>query len=46
MGFVIQAAVRQGGGRPSYRVYSGRADNTAGGRLGANAAVKGISDTA
>jgi hypothetical protein len=43
---VIQAAVRQGGGRPSYLAYSGRADNAAGGSLGANAAVVGLQDTA
>ena len=46
MAFVIQAVVRQGGGRPSYRAYSGRADNTAGGRLGAKATVEGFGDTA
>jgi hypothetical protein len=46
MAFVIQPAVRQGGGRPSYRVYSGRADNAAGGRPGADAAVMGVQDTA
>ena len=46
MAFVIQAVVRQGGGRPSYRAYSGRTDNAAGGRLGANAAVMGLQDTA
>ena len=41
MGFVIRAVVRQGGGRPSYRAYSGRSDNAAGGRLGAKTAVGG-----
>ena len=46
MGFAIQAAVRQGGGRPSYRAYSGRSDNAAGGRLGAKTAVGGLQDTA
>ena len=46
MGFVIQLVVRQGGGRPSYRAYSGRADNAAGGRLGANTAIVGFEDTA
>jgi len=46
MAFVIQPAVRQGGGRPSYRAYSGRADNAAGDRLGADAAVMGLQDTA
>ena len=46
MGFVIQAAVRQGGGRPSHRVYSGRSDNAAGGWLGAKIAVGGLPDTA
>ena len=46
MGFVIQAVVRQGGGRPSYRAYSGRADNAAGGRLGVNAAVSGFPNMA
>jgi hypothetical protein len=45
MGFVVQAADRQGGGRPSYRAYSGRADNPAGGRLGAKTAVAGFRDT-
>ena len=43
---MIQAVVRQGGGRPSYRVYSGRTDNAVGGRLGANAAVVGFLDMA
>jgi hypothetical protein len=38
MGFVIRAVVRQGGGRPSYRAYSGRTDNAAGGRPGAKTA--------
>ena len=46
MGFVIQAAVRQGVGRPSYRAYSGRVDNAAGGRLGAKTAIVGSRDTA
>ena len=46
MVFVIQQAARQGGRRPSYRAYSGRADNAAGGRLGADAAVVGLQDTA
>ena len=46
MGFVIQTVVRQGGGRASYRVYSGRADNAAGGCLGAKTAVMGLQDTA
>ena len=46
MAFVIQAVVRQGGGRPSYRAYSGRADNAAGARLGAKAAVVGFPNTA
>jgi hypothetical protein len=46
MGFVIQAVVRQGGGRPSYRAYSGRTDNAADGRLGATTAVGGLQDTA
>jgi hypothetical protein len=45
MGFVIQPVVRQGGGRPSYRVYSGRGDNAAGGRLSAKTAVEGLQDT-
>ena len=45
MGFVIQAVVRQGGGRPSYRAYSGRADNAARGRLGAKIAIVGLRDT-
>jgi len=44
MGFVIQTVVRQGGGRPSYRAYSGRADNAAGGRLGAKSAIVGSQD--
>jgi hypothetical protein len=46
MAFVIQVVVRQGGGRPSYRAYSGRAGNAAGGRLGAKGAVEGCGDTA
>jgi len=46
MGFAIQAVVRQGIGRPSYRVSSGRADNAAGGRLGAKSAIVGLRDTA
>jgi hypothetical protein len=46
VGFVIQAVVRQGGGRSSYRAYSGRADNAAGGRLGAKSAIMGLRDTA
>ena len=46
MGFVIQAVRRQGGGRPPYRAYSGRADNAARGRLGAKVAVGGLRDTA
>ena len=41
MAFVIQPAVR-----PSYRAYSGRADNAAGDRLAADAAVMGLQDTA
>ena len=43
---MIQEVVRQGEGRPSYRAYSGRADNAAGGRLGAKAAVVGCRDAA
>jgi hypothetical protein len=46
MGFVIQPVVRQGGGRPSYRPYSGRADNAVGGRLGAKTAVTDLQDMA
>ena len=46
MGFVIRAVVRRGGGRPSYRAYSGRADNEAGGRPGAKTAIGGLRDTA
>ena len=46
MAFVIQPAVRQGGGRPSYRAYSGRTDNAAGGRPGAKTAIGGLRDTA
>jgi hypothetical protein len=46
MGFVIQPVVRQGGVRPSYRVYSGRSDNAAGGRMDAKTAVGGIQNTA
>jgi hypothetical protein len=46
MAFVIQPVVRQGGVRPSYRVVLGSADNAAGGRLGADAAVVGFRDTA
>ena len=46
MGFVIQPAVRQGGGRPSYRAYSGRANNAAGGWLGAKTAVTDLQDAA
>jgi len=46
MGFVIQAVRRQGGGRPSYRACSGRADNAARGRLGAKVAVGGLRETA
>ena len=45
MAFVIQPAARQGGGRPSYRAYSGRADNAAGDQ-DADAAVMGLQDTA
>ena len=43
---MIQAVVRQGGGRPSYRAYSGRADNAGGGRPGANTAIVGFEDMA
>jgi hypothetical protein len=46
MGSTIQAVVRQGVGRPSYRAYSGRADNAAGGRLGVESAIVGSRDTA
>jgi hypothetical protein len=46
MGFGVQAVVRRGVGRPSYRVYSSRADNAAGGRLGAKSAIVGLRDTA
>jgi hypothetical protein len=46
MGFAIQAVVRQGVGRPSYRVYSGHTDNAVGGRLGAKSAIVGLRDTA
>ena len=45
MDFVIQPVVRQGGGRPVYRAYSGRADNAAGGRPGATAAGEDLQDT-
>jgi hypothetical protein len=45
MGFVMGTTRRHGVGRPSYRAYSGRADNAARGRLGAKIAIVGLRDT-
>ena len=39
MGFVIQMGSRRGGGRLSYRAYSSRPDNAAGGHLGTRPAL-------
>jgi hypothetical protein len=42
MGFVIQVVDWQGGGKSSYRAYSGLSTTQPGGRLGAKSAAKDL----
>jgi hypothetical protein len=46
MGFVIQAGLWPGGGKASYRVVLGLADNAARTRLGTKSAAKDLQDAA